>query len=367
MPKHPNKSGTEGQGGLDFASVLHDCLSSAVIAVDGQERITGFNLQAEKLTGQSSTRVIGQSLDLLAAPIRDILRQTISEGKAVADRELLLRDTPRGSDTSLLAQTVPLADAGKKSGALVILHDVSAARKWESHLRRLEGLHSVGTLSAGLAHEARNAFVAVRTFVELLLEQNKEADLAEIVRLEMNRIDSILTQMRKFSGPARPTFSPIHLHSVLDKSLQVLHHLLDEKKIQVTRSFAAAPDQLSGDQDQLEQAFINLLFNARDAMGQRGQLSVATEFVSAGSKAPGLPETGDQAFLKVTIRDNGAGIPGKDMERLFEPFFTTKPDGTGLGLAITRRIVQEHHGFITAESETGKGTAFTLFLPAETA
>src|SRR5581483_7240328 len=121
------------------------------------------------------------------------------------------------------------------------------------------GLHSVGTLSAGLAHEARNAFVAVRTFVELLLEQNKEADLAEIVRLEMNRIDSILTQMRKFSGPARPTFSPIHLHSVLDKSLQVLHHLLDEKKIQVTRSFAAAPDQLSGDQDQLEQAFINLL------------------------------------------------------------------------------------------------------------
>jgi signal transduction histidine kinase len=364
MPKNSHESGLEGPGALDFADVLRDCLGCAVISVDLERRVTGFGHHAEKLTGLKPAEVTGHSLDLLPAQIREVIHQTLSSGKAVAGREIALHDAVRGELAVQVTTVLTTGPHGKVSGAVAVLNDLSSAKKWETHLRRLDRLHSVGTLSAGLAHEAKNAFVAVRTFVDLLLEQNKQADLAEIVRLEMNRIDSILSQMRKFSGPARPDFSPIRLHLILEKSLQVIQHLLEEKKIAVTRSFAAAPDLLSGDKDQLEQAFINLFFNARDAMGRNGCLTVATERFPTGSRIPGLSEPASHPVLSVTVQDDGVGIPAGDMERLFEPFFTTKPDGTGLGLAITRRIVQEHRGTIMAQSEVNKGARFTLILPA---
>jgi signal transduction histidine kinase len=364
MPKSPDESGLEGQGALDFAKVLRDCLGCAVISVDRGEKVTGFDARGEQLTGLKTAGVLGHSLDLLPPQIREIIHQTLSSGNGVAGREMVLHDASRG-EVAVQATTVPTMDGhGKVSGAIAVLNDLSSAKKWEGHLRRLDRLHSVGTLSAGLAHEAKNAFVAVRTFVDLLLEQNKQADLAEIVRLEMNRIDSILTQMRKFSGPARPEFSTIALHPILEKSLQVIHHLLEEKKIVVVRSFGAAPDLLNGDKDLLEQAFINLFLNARDAMDLNGRLTVATERLPAGSRIPGVPEPAALPLLRVTIQDDGCGILPTNMGRLFEPFFTTKPDGTGLGLAITRRIVQEHSGMITAQSEVNKGTTFTLTLPA---
>ena len=245
----------------------------------------------------------------------------------------------------------------------MVLNDVSAARNWESNLRRLERLHSIGTLSASMAHEVKNAFVAVRTFVDLLLEQNKQADLAEVVRAEMNRIDAILSQMRKLSGPVQPQFSEVRLHSILDKSLVLIQHLLEEKQIKVARSLAASQDLLKGDPDQLEQAFINLFFNALDAMKPHGKLTVSTESVPA-AKTAGPHHERNRQLVRLAIMDNGSGISPENMNRLFEPFFTTKPDGTGLGLAITRRIILEHHGAITVQSELNKGTTFNLTLPS---
>jgi signal transduction histidine kinase len=223
-------------------------------------------------------------------------------------------------------------------------------------MRRLDRLHSVGTLSASMAHEVKNAFVAVKTFVDLLLEQNRQADLADVVRLEMGRIDSILGQMRKFSGPSRPHFAEVHLHPILDRSLLLVQHLLQERKIKVTRSLAAENDLVKGDADQLEQAFINLLFNALDAMKSGGRLSVTTESIAAGKEG----SEKSRSAMRIEIKDDGDGIAPANMSRLFEPFFTTKPDGTGLGLPITHRIVTEHHGTIAVKSHPGKGTAFTL-------
>ena len=181
----------------------------------------------------------------------------------------------------------------------------------------------------------------------------------------MGRIDSILGQMRKFSGPAKPDFSAVRLHLLLDKSLQLIQHLLADKKIKVTRGFAASSDSVNGDHDQLEQAFINLLFNALDAMKPGGQLTVSTEIIPADSRTACLRPHQNGPFIRVAIKDDGIGIPLENMDRLFEPFFTTKPDGTGLGLAITRRIIQEHHGVITVESEAGKGTTLSLILPVD--
>jgi signal transduction histidine kinase len=350
--------------GLDFVSVLRDCLNCAVISLNEDRDVIAFNGKAEQLTGLRADHMLDQGLELLPAPLRSLIEEVFSTGHAVAERRLLLRDKKRGEIAVQTSVTPTASSHAGGAGVVVVLNDLSAVRKWESNIRRLDRLHSVGTLSASMAHEVKNAFVAVRTFVDLLLEKNQQADLAEIVRQEMNRIDSIIGQMLKFSGPARPALSAIHLEFVLNKSLLLIQHLLEEKKIKLTRSFNASPDWIEGDPDQLEQAFLNLFFNALDAVDDQGRLEVATEILPPGAAVEGLNSAGGRQFVRLVVRDNGAGISPENMEHLFEPFFTTKPDGTGLGLAITQGIIQEHHGVISVHSQLNQGTEFSIILPA---
>lgn len=349
--------------GLDFVSVLKECLGCAVISLDLERNVVAFNPRAENILELSAAQVMNQGFERLPAPLHPLIDEAFAAGRAISERGILLRDKKRG-EVALQASATPAVNArGVVSGVVVVLNDVSSVKKWETNIRRLDRLHSVGTLSASMAHEVKNAFVAVRTFVDLLLEKNKEADLAEIVRLEMNRIESIIRQMLKFSGPPKPTFASLHVHFILNKSLLLIQHLLEEKKIKLTRTFQAATDLIDGDQDQLEQAFLNLFLNALDAMGENGRLEVGTEILAPDAALEGLPAARGVQLLRITVRNSGAGITADNMDRLFEPFFTTKPEGTGLGLAITRGIVQEHHGAISVHSELNQGTTFSLILP----
>ncbi|MDB6125504.1 MAG: hypothetical protein JWQ71_4497 [Pedosphaera sp.] len=356
-------SATEGQDGINFVNILKTCLACGVLVIDDQQKISTITPYAKQLLRLKASQALHGSIDRLPLPLQSIIRETFSTGKPIVGRQLVLHTEERGGVILQANTAITESKDGKASGVVVTLNDVSSARKWESNMRRLDRLHSINTLSASMAHEVKNAFVAVRTFVDLLLEKNQKADLADIVRQEMNRINSLVSQMLKFSGPTQPAFSNVQLHLVLDKSLKLIQHLLHEKKIKITRSFTASPDSFKGDADQLEQAFINLFFNALDAMRPNGHLTVITETVPADTKIDGLPQGENKSLLRVIIRDNGIGIPSENMDRLFEPFFTTKPEGTGLGLAITQRIVQEHRGVITVQSEVEKGTTFSLILP----
>jgi signal transduction histidine kinase len=227
------------------------------------------------------------------------------------------------------------------------------APQLEERLARLDRLANMGTLAAVMAHEIKNSLVAGKTFIDLLLEKHPEAELAEVVRREMGRIDAIVSRMLKFGGPPRAGFGEVRLHDILDHSLRLVQPQLEDKAIALTRSFQAASDVMQGDDYLLQQAFVNLLLNALEAMGPHGTLSVSTAVVASPPNR-----------LRVTIKDSGMGIAPADLARLFEPFFTTKPNGTGLGLPITRRIVLEHGGDITVESQPGKGATFVLLFPA---
>jgi signal transduction histidine kinase len=137
---------------------------------------------------------------------------------------------------------------------------------------------------------------------------------------------------------------------------------MSQKAIRLRREYQAASDWVSGDDYQLEQAFVNLMLNSVEAMGVGGTLTLQTCLLDAEELPAALREGTQPPRLRVTISDTGHGISAEDLGRLFEPFFTTKRDGTGLGLAITRRILEEHHASISVESEINRGASFRVFF-----
>jgi signal transduction histidine kinase len=225
----------------------------------------------------------------------------------------------------------------------------------EANLQRLDRLANLGTLSAGIAHEIKNGLVPIRTFVQLMLEKSDDRELAAAVERELKRIDSMVSQMLRFAAPKPAVFAQVRVQEVLETSLRLLQHQIDEKMISVTRDYKAAPGIVDGDEAQLQQVVMNLLLNAVEAMAVNGVLTVST---NRGR------DQRDGAWLEIQVKDTGVGIRKENLDRIFEPFFTTKKNGTGLGLAISQRVVSEHRGRIEAHSEAGKGATFIILLPA---
>ncbi len=352
----------EGLGCLNFMGGLQEALASAVVVADDQRKLCGFNPEAEKLLRLHASNVLHEPLDVLPTPLREIIQKTF-----LASSPQNCEITVSAGDNAELAFQVStsLAEFGQGHGlgVVAVIRNLTSAKCLEQHLRHLDCLASIGTLSASMAHEIKNALVAVRTFLDLLIQQNKDAELTDIVSGEVRRIDSIVSQMLRFAGPAKPTFAALRLHDVLEQSFRLIEHQLAGKKIHLKKSLSASPDWVRGDSYQLEQAFLNLLFNAIEAMGPNGQLSITTESVTPETPTPHPPASPHPTHLRLRIQDSGVGIPPENIPRLFDPFFTTKKRGTGLGLSITRRIVQEHSGTINVESALNQGTTFTILLP----
>ncbi len=229
-------------------------------------------------------------------------------------------------------------------------------------MQRLDRLANLGTLSAGVAHEIKNGLTPIKTFIELLLQRSEEMELgkeekelAVVVAKELARIDSMASQMLKFAAPRAAAFSSLQVQDVLEHSIRLLQHQLTAKMISVTRDYRARLDTARADEARLQQVFMNILFNAVEAMGANGTLTLSTE----------IAETGGKEYLLVKIQDTGVGISAENLPRLFEPFFTTKKNGTGLGLAISQRIIMEHEGKIEVKSELYKGSTFAISLPTQ--
>jgi two-component system, NtrC family, nitrogen regulation sensor histidine kinase GlnL len=347
----------EGGEASGLASVLHDCLGSGIIIVGAGGKILSCSPEAQRLLRLAPDQAVGENVTDLPSAVQKIARVAASTQSPVASRVVPLAAGKDGP--AFRVGAFPFKGGDGKAHVVITLNDVTLARRIERNIHHLDRLASVGTLSAGMAHEIKNAFVAVKTFVDLLLDKNRDAELAEVVRREMLRIDSIVSQMLRFGAPARPSFGSVRIHDVLDHSLRMLQHQFDGKLISLNREFNAAPDSIKGDDYQLEQAFLNLFLNSLEAMGPNGSLTVATDVVS------GTPARESHATkLCVTVADNGVGIEPQNMTRLYEPFFTTKQHGTGLGLAIVERIVHEHHGDIFVQSEPNKGTTVRIVLPS---
>jgi signal transduction histidine kinase len=351
-----------GHEALSLTDRLRKGIGCGVIIVDAEEKIAACTDPAAHMLGLDAGEVLRKSINVLPAPLRKAIRRALTTGQPVTHPEAELSLTGRKKITVRLS-AVPMQAGKIAAGVALVLNDLTWMASLEQNLRRLDRLASSGTLSASLAHEIKNALVAVKTFIDLLLEKNRDAELAEVVRREIGRMDALVSRLLKFAGPARPALSPIRLHQVLDNSLQLVRHQFEEKLIALNRSYAAASDLVKGDDQELEQTFVNLFLNALEAMGPNGTLTVATHLLSDDANGSRSRNTAHPQ-VRVTIKDTGVGIPPEILGRMFEPFFTTKQHGTGLGLPIAQRIIQQHHGAIHVESQPNHGATFSIFLPA---
>lgn len=359
---------TEVQNAKIYNEILLQNLTTGVIAADVDGRITVFNNEAEQITGSKSVDLLEHSIDGLPSSIRALVQETLRSRERRENRELVL-DSAEGGVVVRASSSIFHGQQGQMLGVLVVLTDITVLKRLELQIRRSDRLASLGTLSAGMAHEIKNPLVSIKTFAQLLPERYLDSDFREtfstLIGHEIDRIDSLVNQLLRFARPAKPLLRPMHAHTVLEKSLQLVGHRLYHKEIKLTRSWQADVDTIRADADQLEQVFLNFFLNAMEAMKRGGEMVVSTEVRPAEEWVAAVTGTNGDVpeVLRITIRDNGEGIRSEDIPHVFDPFFTTKDYGTGLGLSVVHGIIQEHSGQIEVESELSKGTAFHILLP----
>jgi signal transduction histidine kinase len=231
-------------------------------------------------------------------------------------------------------------------------------KRSKSYIRRADRLASLGTLTAGLAHEIRNPLVAIKTLIQLLPDRLEDEEFRnhflQIASGEVDRISSLVNELLEFARPSEPKLETENINSILDGMLLLVSTETKKKFIQIVKEYSHDVPPVTVDREQIKQVFLNVLLNALDATPENGMITVKTRSFS---------KTGGEHYVQVEFTDTGCGIPSEYLEDIFTPFFTTKMKGSGLGLSISSQIIQDHKGYIDVESHVNKGSTFFINLP----
>ena len=238
----------------------------------------------------------------------------------------------------------------------------------QHRMARAERLATLGEIAASLAHEIKNPLAGIAGAVQVMADELPEADprkeIMHEILTQVHRLDRTVQDLLAFARPGKPDVEPCDIHQVLDRVLILLAENPEAKQMRVVRNYQAGIPRVNADGKQLRQVFLNLILNAVQAMPAGGQITLQTALRgSTGADEPVPREHGP--MVEVAVTDTGPGIPPNILKEIFTPFMTTKRRGTGLGLPVSRRIVEDHGGWITAESPPGQGATFRVFLPLE--
>jgi signal transduction histidine kinase len=360
---------TQTQDSKVYNDILLENLVSGVIACNRHGIITICNPRAQKIIEKPISSIIGHPLNALPAQLSQILKDALETGRSEQDVEIAIED--KGHDPIFLSvgSSNFHSHTGENLGALLLVNDITTLKQLQTQIRRTDRLASMGTLSAGMAHEIKNPLVTIKTFTQLLPDRYHDAEFREtffsLMSDEVGRIDKIVNELLLFARPSQPVLENISIHEILTQSLRLVRQQLNHHNIQVQSDFTATQDVICGDSTLLSQAFVNFLLNAHDAMPNGGQIHLRTRKVYYNhlKKARKIPGASETDFIEVNIDDSGEGIKESDLTHVFDPFFTTKSNGTGLGLSISHGIVEEHGGTIDIKSTAGAGTQLSVIFP----
>jgi two-component system NtrC family sensor kinase len=347
----------------EFNENILESLDNGLVVFDAEEKIVRWNRALEEFYGVARDAAIGRPLgDVFDAPFVEALRAARQDhpyGATLYRVPLSSRDShmPR---LLVNATEVPLQNTSGDDavvGMLMIIEDITDRVQLEEQLQISEKMASIGLLAAGVAHEVNTPLTGISSFTQMLLEGADPADprtvLLEKIERQTFRAAKIVNGLLNLSRPGTASNERVEvdLNAVIMDVFSLLEHQFEVGSVKVRRELSPVPVTVLGIEHQLQQVFLNLFLNARDAMPSGGWLSVATRV------------DGDRVIAE--IADTGSGIPSEQIARIYDPFFTTKAigRGTGLGLSITYGIVREHDGTILCDSAVGQGTRFTMALP----
>jgi PAS domain S-box-containing protein len=367
----------------EFSENIVESISVGILAADLDDRVESWNPQIEQLTGIPRDEAIGRRLgelfpsDLVGrfdevrgqAGIHSLYRVTLarrsykttasngSTGNGRSATKSMGRDKKTPSEFVVNLAIAPLVSKDERQiGRLIIFDDVTDRDELERRLVQADKLSSIGLLAAGVAHEVNTPLAVISTYSQMLAKQltgdDQKSKLLEKISKQTFRASEIVNSLLNFSRTSPTEFVQLDLNRILKETLTLIEHQLEKSGVTIRASFSDALPSTRGNGGKLQQVFLNLFLNARDAMPDGGTLTVRS--------------WGEAGYAHVEIADTGFGISPENLARIYDPFFTTKSakKGTGLGLSVTYGIVQEHNGIIEVESRVGAGTRFRLEFPA---
>ena len=357
-----HRSMDEARRERSFSNQMLEGMVSAVVAIDEHDRIRSANLAFFDIFPTASIGAsvrekfaAEEAMKMLEATLGSRVEKAVYRGRWVC---------PPGDQDSLEktfdVYSSPLAIDGDQ-GQIVTLVDATEAAESERTLRRSDSLAAVGQATTQVAHEIKNPLGSIRLGVSMLRDSvpgDKDAlRTIELIERGIDHLNKLVVDVTQFSRQKPLERSDADLHDLLNKSLDLIANRIREKGTAIERRFDEQAVRGYWDADQLRQVFLNVIANAVDASPQHAPVTITTGLVSAEVSGAA------KRFARVVISDQGTGMDQATLERIFEPFFSKKRRGTGLGLAIVKQIVEQHEGRISAESEVGKGSRFTIDLP----
>jgi len=329
----------------DFSENIIESINVGVVVEDVNRRVAGWNKALEKMTGLNREATLGKPID--EAIPEDFLHR-------LSEHRYLYKQQWNGLTVNL-SLTSLLDKTGAARGRLIIIDDITDRIRLEDQLIQNEKLTSIGLLAAGVAHEVNTPLAVISSYSQMLRKQITPGDagykLLEKITAQTFRASEIVNNLLSFSRINAAEFASVNIHKVINDTLSLLEHSLKTSQIDVSANLLAEAPFVTGNAGKLQQVFLNLFLNARDAMPEGGMLDVRTAVVDGR--------------IEIVVTDSGAGISREHVKKIYDPFFTTKTagKGTGLGLSVSYGIVQEHGGIISVESNVGRGTSFRLDFP----
>ena len=327
-----------------------------------------------ELSGYSKDEIVGHSILELgfypdAEQRADILRSIKMDGRLRASDRRFRAKSGKIIETLLWVESICLE--GKKY-VLALALDLSERKNLQLQLLQAQRMETVGTLSAGVAHDFNNILNIIGGNIRLISEapedRKKNKDRMEAIARITERGARLVRQLQFFAGKSEHSLQEVDVNKILEENAKILSETFP-KTVTVTLELDDSLPLVIADPNQLHQVFLNLSVNARDAMPGGGTVCFSTSLVDGKVLQERFQRTQSRPYVKIAVRDTGEGMDKETQRRIFDPFFTTKEvgRGTGLGLSVALGIVESHNGFIEVESEPGKGSEFSIFLPSAAA
>jgi PAS domain S-box-containing protein len=342
------------------------------LSVGADRAILDCNATGAQALGAAKEELVGLPCEAVFAQerresVRAMLDAVLSRGEPLRNSEEVMVGRTGQTFPVYLNSSLVVDAQGRTVNARIVARDITQRKKMEAAVLHAQKIDSIGNLAGGIAHDFNNILTAVLGSASImrktLTARSKLLKYVGIIESSARRGSSLTRQLLTFARKTERQVNAVDLHALIHDTVLLFQRSV-ARSIEVELALCPESATVNGDEGQLQQAILNVLLNARDALPEGGTIHLATDVILAGAhNVSSFSSVKPGPFVSIRITDSGKGIPREIQGRVFEPFFTTKDQGTGLGLSVVYGVVQSHGGFLNLESAPDCGTTVTLYLP----